>query len=402
MRILFLSLRCPFPPHRGDRIRNYNFIKYLAKHHAVTVVSFVESMQEIENIEALTSFCERTEFVPFSHFEARKNCIFNFFSKAPLQTHYWRSIKMQKTIDNLLQKMDFELVHAHLFRMGQYISNYSEIPKMLDLCDSIALNLSRRIKIDRSAVSPLLKIEQKRTRNYEVDLAQLFDHNTVVAKPDYDYLIEQNTELNLSIIPVGVDPDYFQPCTIENKELNLLFTGTMNYFPNYDAAIYFHNEIWPLIIDKHPDVTLSIVGNNPIAPVRRLADNNITITGYVPDTRPYFDKATIFISPMRSGSGLQVKHLEAMAMGLPVVTTTIGSMGIEAIEKQDLLVADKPHDFANHVNTLLEDQELRRSIGNSSRKLIEEKYNWNILGAQLNEVYQQIAERKTCQSCELS
>ena len=126
---------------------------------------------------------------------------------------------MQKTIDNLLQKMDFELVHAHLFRMGQYISNYSEIPKMLDLCDSIALNLSRRIKIDRSAVSPLLKIEQKRTRNYEVGLAQLFDHNTVVAKPDYDYLIEQNAELNLSIIPVGVDPDYFQPCTIENLSL---------------------------------------------------------------------------------------------------------------------------------------------------------------------------------------
>ena len=105
---------------------------------------------------------------------------------------------------------------------------------------------------------------------------------------------------------------------------------------------------------------------------------------------------------MRSGSGLQVKHLEAMAMGLPVVTTTIGSMGIEAIENQDLLVADKPHDFANHINTLLEDQELRRSIGNSSRKLIEEKYNWNVLGTQLNEVYHQIAERKACRSCELS
>ena len=99
---------------------------------------------------------------------------------------------------------------------------------------------------------------------------------------------------------------------------------------------------------------------------------------------------------MRSGSGLQVKHLEAMAMGIPILTTTIGSRGFEAIENQDLLVADTPNNFANHVNMLLDDRELRRSIGNSGRKLIEEKYNWQILGKQLNEVYLQITESKTC------
>ena len=396
MRILFLSLRCPFPPNRGDRIRNYNFIKYLAKDHAVTVVSFAESQQEFDNIAELTSFCERAELIPFSRLQARRNCVFNFFSKAPLQIHYWRSTKMQRTIDNLLQQMDFDLVHAHLFRMGQYVADCKGIPKMLDLCDSMALNLSRRIEIDHGAVLPLLKIEQKRTRDYEVGIARIFDHSTVVAKPDYDYLLEQNAELSLSIIPVGVDPDYFQPCSTEDEGLNLLFTGTMNYFPNYDAAIYFHNEIWPLIIAKHPDVTFSIVGNDPTDQVKRLASNNVTVTGYVPDTRVYFNQATVFVSPMRSGSGLQVKHLEAMAMGIPIVTTTIGSLGIEAIENQDLLVADTPNNFANHVNMLLDDRELRRSIGNSGRKLIEEKYNWQILGKQLNEVYFQITERKTC------
>ena len=396
MRILFLSLRCPFPPHRGDRIRNYNFIKYLAKDHAVTVVSFAESQQEFDNIAELSSFCERAELIPFSRLQARRNCVFNFFSKDPLQIHYWRSTKMQRTIDNLLQQMDFDLVHAHLFRMGQYVADYKEVPKMLDLCDSMALNLNRRIEVDHGAILPLLKIEQKRTRDYEVGIARIFDHNTVVAKPDYDYLLEQNAELSLSIIPVGVDPDYFQPCSIEDEGLNLLFTGTMNYFPNYDAAIYFHNEIWPLIIAKHPDVTFSIVGNNPTDQVKRLAGNNVTVTGYVPDTRAYFNKATVFISPMRSGSGLQVKHLEAMAMGVPIVTTTIGSMGIEAIENQDLLVADTPNNFANHVNMLLDDQELCRSIGNSGRKLIEEKYNWQILGKKLNDIYSKIKERKTC------
>ena len=162
MRILFLSLRCPFPPHRGDRIRNYSFIKQLAKDHAVTVVSFAESREETNNIKELRSFCERAELVPFSRLQARKNCIFNFFSKNPLQIHYWRSTKMQRMIDNLLQQMDFELVHAHLFRMGQYVADCEGVPKMLDLCDSMALNLSRRIKIDRSAILPLLKMEQTR------------------------------------------------------------------------------------------------------------------------------------------------------------------------------------------------------------------------------------------------
>ena len=395
MRILFLSLRCPYPPHRGDRIRNYNFIKQLAQDHAVTIVSFAESKQEINNINELRSFCERAELVPFSRLQARKNCIFNFFSKDPFQIHYWRSSEMQRTVDKLLQQMNFELVHAHLFRMGQYVVNYEGIPKILDLCDSMALNLSRRIEIDRSPILPLLKIEQKRTRNYEVGIARIFDHCTVVAQYDYDYLLEQDATLELSIIPVGVDLDYFQPCST-NEELNLLFTGTMNYFPNYDAVIYFHNEILPLIVAKYPDVTFSIIGNNPTNQVKQLASKNVTITGYVPDTRAYFNRATVFVSPMRAGSGLQVKHLEAMAMSVPIVTTTIGSKGIEAIENQDLLVADTPHDFANHVNTLLDNHELRVAIGNAGRKLVEEKYDWQVLGKHLNKVYSQIIERNVC------
>lgn len=395
MRILFLSLRCPFPPHRGDRIRNYSFIKQLAKDHAVTVVSFAESREETNNIKELRSFCERAELVPFSRLQARKNCIFNFFSKNPLQIHYWRSTKMQRTIDNLLQQMDFELVHAHLFRMGQYVADCEGVPKMLDLCDSMALNLSRRIEIDRSAILPLLKMEQKRVRDYEVEIARVFDHSTVVAQCDHDYLLKQDSDLNLSVIPVGIDLDYFQPSNTDGG-LNLLFTGTMDYFPNYDAAIYFHNEILPLIVAKHSEVTFSIVGNNPTNQVKQLASDNVTVTGYVPDVRVYFNRATVFVSPMRSGSGLQVKHLEAMAMGVPIVTTTIGAMGIEAIASQDLLVADTPHDFASHVNMLLNDRELRESIGNSGRKLIEEKYDWQILGKRLNEVYSQITERKAC------
>lgn len=411
MRILFLSLRCPYPPQRGDRIRSYNFIKQLSKRHEITLVFFAETDSDIESVKHLEPFCKRIEWVRFRRYYATLNTAIHCFSRTPLQVHYWYSPQMQNTINKLLDEEDYHLIHAQLFRMGQYVAKAKGIAKVLDLCDSLALNLSRRAELDCTPKRFLVKLEEKRVRRYEVDIVKEFDCGTVVAQFDRDYLKNQDESLNLSVVPMGVDLTYFKPKTDYSKSnagldrqtsttnnddkqetaKNLLFTGTMNYFPNSDAVIYFCNNILPLIQKHHPDTTFYIVGNHPTEQVRRLADQKgVVVTGYVPDIRPYFEKASVFVAPLRAGSGIQTKNLEAMAMTIPVVTTTIGAMGIKAEADSELLIADTPKTFAERVIRLIENPDMREKFANAGRKRVETSYDWQVLGEKLEQVYAQI------------
>ena len=404
MKILFLSLRCPYPPHRGDRIRSYNFIKQLSKQHAVTLVYFAESETDIESAKHLEPFCERIEWVRFHRSFARLNAGVHCLSKHPLQLHYWYAPQMQRRINELLTQERFELIHAQLFRMGQYVTEVQGPTKVLDLCDSLALNLSRRaelesnpwlakIKLDCTPKRFLVKLEEKRVRRYEVDIMKAFDCGTVVARFDRDYLLAQDNTLNLSIVPMGVDLGYFQPNPITQPAPMLLFTGTMNYFPNTDAVIYFCDEVFPRIRERHPKACFYVVGNHPSEPVKRLeAQEGVTVTGYVPDVRPYFEKASVFVAPLRAGSGIQTKNLEAMAMGVPVVTTSVGAMGLEADIGKELLVADTPADFAEQVIHLLDNTCLRKTLAQTARTRVENSYSWEAIGARLKHVYAQAGE----------
>ena len=415
MRILFLCLRCPYPPQRGDRIRSYNFIKQLSKRHGITLVFFAESESDIEAVKHLQPFCERVEWVKFSPSFASINTAIHCLSRIPLQVHYWYSPQMQRKINQLLAEENFQLIHAQLFRMGQYVIKTEGIAKVLDLCDSLALNLSRRAELDCTPKRFLVKLEEKRVRRYEVEIMKAFDSGTVVAHFDRDYLLNQDNSLNLSVVPMGVDLKYFQPLKVNNdsnrgdvtkkqnmtltvqedfaddRSKNLLFTGTMNYFPNSDAVIYFCNNVFPLIQKRYPDATFYIVGNYPTEQIRRLSDQKgVVVTGYVPDIRPYFEKASVFVAPLRAGSGIQTKNLEAMAMGIPVVTTSIGAMGLEAETDTELLIADTPETFAERVIHLIENPDIRRNLADAGRKRVEASYDWQVLVNRLEQVYDRI------------
>lgn len=411
MRILFLSLRCPYPPHRGDRIRSYHFIKQLSKRHDITSVFFAESDSDIEAVDHLQPFCERVEWVRFRRSFASINTALHCLSPNPLQVHYWYSPQMQRKINQLLDEVDYDLIHAQLFRMGQYVKKTRGITKVLDLCDSLALNLARRAELDCTPKRFLVKLEEKRVRRYEVEIMKSFDSGTVVANFDRDYLLNQDKNLKLSVVPMGVDLKYFNPIQnnisngVETDSMtltvqddgemdsvkNLLFTGTMNYFPNSDAVIYFCNEIFPLIQKRYPEVTFYIVGNHPTEQVRRLSERKgVIVTGFVPDVRPYFQKASVFVAPLRAGSGIQTKNLEAMAMETPVVTTSIGAMGLDAEEGKELLIADTPESFAERVINLIENPEVKYKLAKAGRKRIEASYDWRVLVERLEQAYTQM------------
>ena len=405
MKMLFLSLRCPYPPHRGDRIRSYHFIKQLSKQYAITLVYFAESQSDIEAAKYLEPFCERVEWVRFHRSFAFMNTGLHCLSRRPLQLHYWYAPQMQRKVNQLLAEEHFELIHAQLFRMGQYVTKVQGPAKVLDLCDSLALNLNRRANLDSIPKRFLVKLEEKRVRRYEIDIMKAFDRGTVVAHFDRDYLLKQDDSLDLSIVPMGVDLGYFRSSleyhaqssdlTMAASSPLLLFTGTMNYFPNADAATYFCNEIFPHVREQYPKARFYIVGNHPSEQIRRLEEQDgVVVTGYVPDVRPYFEEASVFVAPLRAGSGIQTKNLEAMAMGVPVVTTSVGAMGLEADVGKELLVADTPLAFAEQVTHLLANEHMRENIAQTARTRVETDYSWDAIGERLKDVYTQIQQKR--------
>lgn len=389
MKILYLSLRFPYPPHSGDKIRTYNILKHLSCKHSISFVSFVQSSDE-SNIDKLRDFCEQITTVNFSKVRAYSNCILHSFSGEPFQIAYWHSREMQRCIDGLMEKDGFDLAHVQFIRMAQYVKKYTDKPKLLDSGDSFWLNLSRRSKLDRSMAWPLLKLEASKVRLYETQIAKWFDRVTMVSPLDMECLLSNDSKLPVSVLPMGVDIDYYQPGSSEYG-VNLLFTGTIRYFPNKDTVLYFYNEIFPLVKRAVPDVKFYVVGNYPPKNITKLAlSGDVVVTGHVEDVRPYFDKSAVFVCPLRSGSGMQAKILEAMAMGVPVVTTSMGFTAFEAVAGRDIIVADDPKRFAEEVIRLVKDRELRQYIAQNARKLVEEKYDWSSIVERLDAVYESI------------
>lgn len=390
MNILYLSLRFPYPPHSGDKIRTYNVLRHLSRRHSISFVSFIQSPEEIKYIEKIQNFCNNVSIVRFNKTRAYSNCILNSLSGEPFQVSYWYSPEMQKIIDRLIDKNGFNLVHVQFFRMAQYIVKYNDKPKILDSGDSFWLNLSRRSKLDRSLAWPLLKLEASKVKVYETQIAKRFDHVTMVSPLDMQCLLSNDSDLNISVVPMGVDIDYYQPRSY-NYETNLLFTGTIRYFPNKDAVLYFYSQIFPLIKKTIPNVKFYVVGNYPPKNILRLASNgDIIVTGHVEDVRPYFDKSAVFVCPLRSGSGMQAKILEAMAMGVPVVTTSIGATALEAVDGKDIIVADDPKSFSEKTIELIKDRDFRNYIAKNARKLAEEKYEWSAIVQRFDEIYENV------------
>jgi glycosyltransferase involved in cell wall biosynthesis len=208
-------------------------------------------------------------------------------------------------------------------------------------------------------------------------------------------LLSVNGNLPVSIVPMGVDLEYFQPNHKEEGP-NLLFTGIMSYFPNRDAVLYFYHKIFPIIKKAVPKAKFYIVGNSPTKKIQKLMSNDdVVVTGRVEDVRPYFDSSAVFVCPLRSGSGMQTKLLEAMAMKVPVVTTSLGFEALEASAGRDIIVADEVEKFAQEVIRLLKEKELRQSIAQNARKLVEERYGWPSVIRQLETVYEDITAARS-------
>jgi sugar transferase (PEP-CTERM/EpsH1 system associated) len=398
LRLLFII---PYLPSL-IRVRPYNLIKYLARRgHQLTLLALVPPGEDCSGLDSLRDWCHCVRTVPLPRWRTLWNGLRALPSQTPFQAAYSRSPAMAALIQQTQGQATFDVAHVEHLRGAELSPAVRGIPIVFDSVDSIALLFERVRHSGPTWRSRLLAgLDLTRTLYYEGRLLERYPRVLVTSPRDRDALAKLSTSPDaaerLVVLPNGVDLDYFAPMGVSRDPATLIFTGKMSYHANVAAAVSLITEVMPLVWQKLPDVRLTIAGKDPPTHLLSLAnDQRITVTGTVPDLRPYLAQATIAVSPMRYGVGIQNKVLEAMAMATPVISTPQAVSALQVQPERDALVADTPQAITQAVMTMLTDDALRERIGQAGRRYVETHHDWHVVAERLENVYREvIAEAK--------
>lgn len=381
MKILFLTQRVPYPPNKGDKLRSFNEIKYLSQHHDISLVCLADNIADIQYKDELLKYCSSVDIFYLSQVRSKINTAVALFTGTPLTLAHFYSSGLNNVVQQKLQTDIFDLIFVYCSSMAQYVEKLTTIPRVIDFVDVDSEKWAQYAMYARFPMNLVYRLESHRLRVYEKVIAESFQHCFLVSEKEVDDFRRLVCPIDtLTPILNGVDLERFHPSAEPYDPNVIVFTGAMDYFANVEAVLYFAREILPLIKDKIPKVKFYVVGSNPAAELLSLARNNpnIVVTGYVDQVQPYMAKAAVFVAPMRIARGVQNKILEAMAMGVPVVTTSLGFEGVTADPNNDILIVDEPSIFADSVVSVMENVMLRKILSKTGRIVIQNNYDWNI------------------------
>lgn len=397
MKVLFLV---PYVPNL-IRVRPYNFIRYLGhRGHDVTVFTLWSDEKERQDLERLKAECHAVRSVHLPKWRSLGNCLLALPGRAPLQAAYcWHpGLIAERALDGLQP----DVIHIEHLRGAWYglrlkawlAKKGLSVPIVWDSVDSISLLFRRAASRSRRWVSRLITgFELSRTEYYEGWLTSQFRTVLVTSPADRDALADLSSRAgrkpDLRVIPNGVDLDYFgADLGLPREPDTLVLSGKMSYHANVTMAVFFVREVLPLVRARRPGTKVWIVGKDPAPEVRALAaDSAITVTGAVPDIRPYLQRATLAVAPIAYGVGIQNKVLEAMACRTPVVATGQAVSALQVRPGQDVLVADGPAALAEKTLELLEQPARREAVGRAGRAYVEAHHDWRQIVSRLEEIY---------------
>jgi sugar transferase (PEP-CTERM/EpsH1 system associated) len=394
MRILFVS---PYIPSL-IRVRPYNILRALvARGHSVTLLALQPPGDEGESLDELRRLCAGVHVVPHPKTQTLINGLLALPTGFPIQAAYSRSAAFNQKARELLAHESFDAAHVEHLRGAVLADALGDLPIVFDSVDSISLLFGKVLQDAPSLKSRLMAtLDLGRTRRFEGRLTERFPQVTVTSEADRKALVELGSDgTRITVIPNGVDLDYFKPQSVERLPLRLVFTGKMSYHANVAAAEDLVGKIMPIVWAKQPQAELYIVGKDPSPAVQALGQQpRVTVTGSVPDLRPYLAEAAAAISTVRYGVGIQNKVLEAMAMCTPVVCSPQANSALKTVNGQDILVGDTPEAIAGHILDLLASPEKRAAVGAAGRQYVERYHTWDSAAATLETLYQQaMAER---------
>jgi sugar transferase (PEP-CTERM/EpsH1 system associated) len=399
MQILIITDMIPYPPVSGGLVRVYNLLRRIAGRHQVTLVALLEAPDQAKGISHLREFCYRVETgnVRRRHPLAHLPGLFHYaLAGKPLELWFWYSEELADSIRRLCSTMNFDIVQIEQSIMAQYLEALppdTRCKRILMLHD-IDFEQAKRLyclerRLDRKIRTRLYGLMMRR---WEPWCAERFDRCATVSEVDRRLLMAANPRLCVDVIPNGVDTQMYQPLPREDASRALLFIGNMSYLPCVDAMLHFCREVLPRIRNMIGEVELWIVGKDPLPEVTRLGGDGVHVTGQVDHVMPYYKRSTVCVVPLRAGGGTRLKILEAMALGRPVVSTTIGCEGLDVVDGEHVLIADSPEHFAEKTVRLLADNMLYRHITTNARQLVVARYDWDVIAGQLMQIYTEMVE----------
>jgi sugar transferase (PEP-CTERM/EpsH1 system associated) len=385
MKLFILLPRVPYPTEKGDKLRAFNQIKQLSKNHEIILCALNDSVLHEKALSVLSKYCKSVHIIHISKITIVFNLIKTIFTDKPLQVGYYYNKETAGKIKEIIDFHKPDHIFCQLIRVAEYVKGIS-IPKTLDYQDVFSKGVERRLDSSPSYIRPFLRLEHKRLLKYEHDVFSEFDNRIIISKPDRDHIPHPDRE-KIVVVPNGVDTDFFKPIESE-KEFDLVFTGNMGYPPNINAAEFLVLKILPFVLKRKPDITLLIAGASPHLRVSVLKSSNVDVTGWVSDMRECYAAARIFIAPMQLGTGLQNKLLEAMAMQVPCITSPLANLALQAKENEEILIANTPEEYADHILMLLNNPARSKEIAMNGYNYVLRNYSWERETAKIEELIQ--------------
>ncbi len=389
MRLMVILSRVPYPLEKGDKLRAYHLVKRLARKHEIYLFCLSDGPTAQEHLDHLHQFCAHIEVVRIERWRIVLKLFSAIFSRLPFQVAYFHHRKAQRRINAALEQFRPEHILCQLVRTTEYVREVHDVPKTLDYMDTLSKGLERRSEMAPTLLAPLFRAETRRLIRYENLMLDLFDHSVIISAQDREYIYHPWRD-RIAVIPNGVDSEHFTP-RHGRQDHDIVFTGNMNYPPNIDSALYLAQQILPLVRRTRPNTTLLISGVAPSQSVRDLGrtDPLIHVSGWVKDIRDSYASARLFVAPMQIGTGLQNKLLEAMAMRIPCITSTLANNAVGARPGDAILVGNSPEEYAAHILHLLDDPAERARIAENGYQFIRSQFDWDKAAEKLDRMISQ-------------
>lgn len=383
MKVLFLSSRLPHARVvSGHMIVYQRIMRLVQRGHQVGLAVFSHD-DDAAHVPEIRDKLIELEATPAPRPNPGRQFLNYFFSPVPPRFAPFYSNAMFKRVGDMVERTRYDVVVAEFGEMGQYLNRNPYLPAIRKVvsvhqCQTIAGQKA----LDLLGLSPRAAREWlalKGLQRYEFDMYRSADRILVLTAEERFGVLNHAPDLRITVIPSGVDTEHFQPADAAVKEQAIVFTGYYSDEPNRDAVMWFSHFVWPRLKARHPDLTFYVVGPGARPDMLELArkDPRIIVTGEVDSIRPYLARARIFVCPNRLGSGMRGKILQAMASGVPVVSTTLGAEGISIQQGENGFLADKPLIMAQTIDLLLSDPVLQANVARRAREMVTERFSWD-------------------------
>lgn len=373
-KLVVMLSRFPFPLEKGDKLRAYQFIKGLSDDYSIYLICTTDETVSNESKKELEKYCSEIHIFKLTKLGLFFQLLTDLFFKKPFQVHYFYRSSINKSIQGLLERIKPDHILCQLIRVSEYVKHYHHCKKTLDYMDVLSVGMKRRVTVEKWYKRWFFKLEFERVRNYERSVFDYFENKLIISDQDQK-LIPHPRNNEIKIVSNGISDLFFEELEVE-KEFDLVFVGNLSYAPNVEAAEFLANEILPELHRRGFKLNLLISGASPDKRVLKLESEYVKISGWVEDIRLSYLKGRLFVAPLFIGTGQQNKVLEAMALGIPCLTSSLVFRGLNQFSTQNILLADSFEGFVEKISFVCNNFEYLDVLSINAKLEIKENYKW--------------------------